>query len=88
MIVYRKLNEALRLQNIDILFLFRFFIRDLVQELKGNQWLESGSVYRGQSLSKRLKQSVGKLISINSFLSTTLHQNVARLVGILEISQV
>ena len=27
--VYRKLNEALRLQNIDILFLFRFFFHSI-----------------------------------------------------------
>jgi len=79
--VYRMLNKALRVQNIDILFLFRFFIRDLAQELKANQWLSPGSVYRGQSLSKdelkRLKQSIGKFISINSFLSTTLYPDVA-----------
>ncbi len=79
--IYRMLNKALRVQNIDILFLFRFFIRDLAEELKANQWLSPGSVYRGQMLSKpelkTLKQSVGKLISINSFLSTTLYREVA-----------
>lgn len=79
--VYRMLNKALRVQNIDILFLFRFFIRDLGQQLKENQWRSPGSVYRGQSLSKfelkRLEQSVGKLISVNSFLSTTLYRDVA-----------
>ncbi|CAF1662063.1 unnamed protein product, partial [Adineta ricciae] len=79
--VYRMLNKALRIRNIDILYLFRFFIRDLAEQLKENQWLSPGSVYRGQSLSKfeinRLEQSIGKLISINSFLSTTLHREVA-----------
>ncbi|UJR11993.1 hypothetical protein I4U23_016171 [Adineta vaga] len=79
--VYRMLNKALRVQHIDMLFLFRFFIRDLAQQLKENQWLLPGSVYRGQSLSKlelqKLQQSVGKLISINSFLSTTLYREVA-----------
>ncbi len=79
--IYRMLNKALRVRNIDILFLFRFFIRDLAEELKANQWLSPGSVYRGQMLSKpelkTLKQSVGKLISINSFLSTTLYREVA-----------
>ena len=79
--VYRMLNKALRVQNIDILFLFRFFIRDLEQQLRTHQWSSSGSAYRGQSLSTReleiLKQSVGKLISMNSFLSTTLYRDVA-----------
>ncbi|UJR07333.1 hypothetical protein I4U23_011620 [Adineta vaga] len=79
--VYRMLNKALRVQHTDMLFLFRFFIRDLAQQLKENQWLLPGSVYRGQSLSKlelqKLQQSVGKLISINSFLSTTLYREVA-----------
>ena len=79
--VYRMLNKALRAQNIDILFLFRFFIRDLGEQLKRNQWMSPGSAYRGQSLSKdelnRLRQSVGTVISINSFLSTTLYRDVA-----------
>jgi tetratricopeptide (TPR) repeat protein len=79
--VYRMLNKALREQNIDVLFAFRFLIRDLAQQLRANQLLASGSVYRGQSLSKyelnRLKESSGKLISINSFLSTTLYREVA-----------
>jgi len=79
--VYRMLNKALRVQNIDLLFLFRFFIRDLAHELKSNQWTSPGSVYRGQALSKtelnRLEKSIGKLISINSFLSTTLYPDVA-----------
>ena len=79
--VYRMLNKALRVQNIDTIFMFRFFIRDLGQQLKDNQWSMPGSVYRGQSLSKNelkaLQQSVGTVISINSFLSTTLYRAVA-----------
>ncbi|CAM4839819.1 unnamed protein product [Rotaria magnacalcarata] len=80
--VYRMLNKALRVQNIDVLFVFRFFLRDIAQQLKENQWSSPGYVYRGQSLSKyelkRLQQSVGKLISINSLLSTTLYRDVAK----------
>ena len=82
-LVYRMLNKALRVQNIDILFHLRFFIRDLAEQLKVNQLPCSGAVYRGQSLSKdelkRLKQSVGKLISVNSFLSTTLYPDIAKM---------
>jgi len=32
--VYRLLNKALRTQNIDLLFLFRFFIRDIYLQLE------------------------------------------------------
>ncbi|CAF3316302.1 unnamed protein product [Rotaria socialis] len=79
--VYRILNKALRVQNIDVLFVFRFFLRDIAQQLKENQWSSPGYVYRGQSLSKyeveRLQQSVGKLIGINSLFSTTLDRDIA-----------
>ncbi|CAF4690657.1 unnamed protein product, partial [Rotaria sp. Silwood2] len=75
--VYRMLNKALRLHNVDVLFLFRFFIRDLAEQPEENQLDYPTHVDRGQSLStyelKKLQQSVGKMISINSFLSTTLY---------------
>ena len=32
--LYRLLNKALRVQNIDLLFVFRFFIRDIRQQLE------------------------------------------------------
>ncbi len=66
--------------NIDLLYLFRFFIRDLRMQLERNQCLSHIRVYRGQHMSKEeiefLKNSVGHLISMNSFLSTSLNQNV------------
>ena len=73
--LYKMLNKALRTQNIDILFLFRFFIRDICRQLERNQCQKPILSYRGQVLSNdeldNLKKSVGKLISINSFFSTT-----------------
>ena len=81
--VYRMLNKALRVQNINTLFAFRFFIRDLAKELEANQWLYKGSVYRGQFMQrdeiKRLEESVGNLISINSFFSTSLDSQLANI---------
>jgi hypothetical protein len=44
------LNKALRKQNIDILFLFGFFIRDICYELKQNQCQYPIRVYREQML--------------------------------------
>lgn len=73
--VYRLLNKALRVQNIDSLFLFRFVITDIYQQLKQNQCQTPVRVYRGQVMSNdelnSLKGSIGKLISINSFFSTS-----------------
>ena len=77
--LYRMLNKALRVQNIDVLFLFRFFMRDLYQQLEKLQQEQDQTpvrVYRGQLMSKEeldvLHKSKGEIISINSFLSTSL----------------
>ena len=79
--VYRLLNAALRTDDIDLLFKFRFFIRDLFLQL--NELYQSSTkidknvitVYRGQLVSShelhRLKNNEGGLISMNTFVSTT-----------------
>ncbi|CAF1201581.1 unnamed protein product [Didymodactylos carnosus] len=83
--VYRLLNKAFRLKDIDMLFLFRFFIRDLYEQLQELSY--SGEpenvlrVYRGQSLKpdefERLNSSIGGFISLNSFISTSRHRTLA-----------
>ncbi|CAF3741635.1 unnamed protein product [Rotaria sp. Silwood1] len=79
--LYKMLNKALRVQNIDVLFLFRFFIRDIHRELERHQCQSPICVYRGQILSndelKNLRKSIGELISINSFFSTTTSRQQA-----------
>ncbi|CAF0711848.1 unnamed protein product [Adineta steineri] len=79
--LYRLLNKALRIQNIDFLFLFRFFIRDIENQLYENRYLSPTRVYRGQLISldelNILKRSQNKLISVNSFLSTSLNRQTA-----------
>jgi tetratricopeptide (TPR) repeat protein len=81
--LYRQLNKALRVQNIDLLFLFRFFIRDIEQQLENIKCTSSIHVYRGQLMSKDeveiLKNNTGQFISINSFLSTSIDRELARL---------
>ncbi len=81
--LYRLLNKALRVQNIDLLFLFRFFIRDIEQQLQKIKCTSSIHVYRGQLMSKDeveiLKNNTGQFISINSFLSTSIDRELARL---------
>ncbi len=86
--LYRMLNKALRTFNIHQLFLFRFLIRDLrnqLIQLRNNQSLSSiSTVYRCQHISRIeldiLQRSVNKIISMNSFLSTNLNQNLCRFI--------
>ena len=79
--LYRMLNKALRVQDIHLLFLFRFVIQDLWEQLKKYQYTFQATVYRGQYISKdeleELKRSKGQLISTNSFLSTTFDHQLA-----------
>ncbi|CAF0974270.1 unnamed protein product [Rotaria sordida] len=79
--LYRLLNKALRVQNIDLIYLFRFFIRDLYRQLLEYQCSSSINVYRGQLMFhdelEVLKNSIGKYISINSFFSTSLNRDLA-----------
>ncbi|CAF0772384.1 unnamed protein product [Rotaria sordida] len=79
--LYKMLNKALRVQDIKLLYLFRFFIRDLAQQLEKNKCSSIVRVYRGQKMSKKeiemFQNSVGQFISMNSFLSTSLKSEIA-----------
>ncbi|CAF1336374.1 unnamed protein product, partial [Didymodactylos carnosus] len=86
--VYRLLNKALRLENIDILLLFQFFIRDIHEQLEQLAHLhemttmsKTTTFYRAQLMSKEevdvLRYSLGNIISMKSFLSTTLSKAYA-----------
>jgi len=79
--LYRMLNKALRVQNIDLLFLLRFVIGDIYQQLKQYQHQSSIRVFRGQVMSidelNTLRQSIDNLISINSFFSTSTNRHQA-----------
>lgn len=73
--LFNLLNKELRRQNIHWLYLLRFFMKDIEQQLNNNKCSSKVRVYRAQLLSKDeiqvLKDSLGKLISIKSFFSTT-----------------
>jgi hypothetical protein len=79
--LYRQLNKALRVQNVYSLFVFRFFIRDIEKQLEKHQYASPIRVFRGQVMSneelKLLKDSVGQLISMNSFLSASVDRQLA-----------
>ncbi|CAM4903311.1 unnamed protein product [Rotaria socialis] len=86
--VYKILNKALRTQNMDKIFPFAPFIRDINKQLSDEHklWVEkqktsSITVHRGQLISKDevtlLKSNQGQLLSTNSFLSTSTNKEKA-----------
>lgn len=89
--VYRLLNKAIRTENIDLLFACRFFIVDLHRQLTSlhesyierlrSSNLNEHKVYHGQLMTEddftKLQTNVNQLISINSFLSTSIDPDVA-----------
>jgi len=84
--VYKLINKALRTEDINALYIYRFYIIDLRACLTENCKLlhETTSklrVYRGIKMSKieleRLRESVGHLISVNAFFSTSRQQCVS-----------
>ncbi|CAF0957874.1 unnamed protein product [Adineta steineri] len=91
--IYRLLNKALRTQNTEIIFKFRFFINDLHNQILQLylEYLESPSsstnhsltLYRGQCMKidevHLLERSVNQLISMNSFFSATTIKEIAEL---------
>ncbi|CAF1469955.1 unnamed protein product, partial [Didymodactylos carnosus] len=78
---YHLLNKALRTLDIDLLYLLGFFIRDLREQLEQYRSPSPIRIYRTQLMSKTEVQQLdnfrGQLISMNSFLSTTLDREVA-----------
>ncbi|CAF3796830.1 unnamed protein product [Adineta steineri] len=87
--LYRMLNQALRLMDVDMIVRMGFFINDLhcdIQRLHSEQFdghpsSTTFTVYRGQSLSKEdfteMTKTKGGLLSFNSFLSTSKNRNVS-----------
>ena len=85
--LYRLLNSALRRFDIQILFLFSFFIKDIEFQLKKEheQYLLKGEstkieVYRGQMMSKEEVEQLqdnknNPWIINNSYLSTTFDRS-------------
>ncbi|CAF0934735.1 unnamed protein product [Adineta steineri] len=83
--LYKLLNKALRTEDIELLFTFRFFIIDLCSVIEQeNQLLKNKgtlTLYRGTQMSReefeKIKENIGKTISTNGFLSTSRNINVS-----------
>ena len=83
--LYQQLNRALRTEDIDLLYKFRYFISDLSRSLLGEHEIlkdsfDSMTFYRGVKLAKEeattLEDNVGKIISTNGYLSTSFDRAV------------
>ncbi|CAF1277658.1 unnamed protein product [Rotaria sp. Silwood1] len=74
--IHRLINKAIRMKNFRILFLSRFYFQDIYQELQKHKCFKTIRVYRSYHLSKNqlnlFENSIGKIISINSFFLTNL----------------
>ena len=88
--LYRLLNEACRTEDIDLIYTFRNFISDILEQLQQEhtQFCDDMggvplTVYRGQCLSltelNHLRKNLGRLFSTNTFLSATGDFMVARI---------
>ncbi|CAF1514258.1 unnamed protein product [Adineta steineri] len=83
--LYKLLNKALRTEDIELLFTFRFFIIDLCSVIEEeNQFLKNNgtlTLYRGTQIPneelEKIKENIGKTISTNGFLSTSRNINVS-----------
>ncbi|CAF0720494.1 unnamed protein product [Rotaria sp. Silwood1] len=85
--VYKFINKALRTEDIDVLYQFRFYIMDLSEQLEKKfdelrkKQKDILRLYRGSKLSadevENFQQSIGNLISTNGYLSTSSERSVA-----------
>ncbi|CAF4414072.1 unnamed protein product, partial [Adineta steineri] len=83
--LYKLLNKALRTEDIELLFTFRFFIIDLCSAIEQEHQLLKNkgtlTLYRGTQIPneelEKIKENIGKTISTNGFLSTSRNINVS-----------
>ena len=87
----KRVNNALRQQNFQAILDFRFFLLDMQAQLqtaysKFASFYFIGDImtfYRGQRMSKeemdllKMKRQTGSLITVNSYLSTSISLNIA-----------
>ena len=76
--ISRIIDKALRRKNFHLLFLMRFFLQDIYREIISTKSLKPIRVYRSQLIFKNdfqiLENSIGKLLSFNSFFLTNLNR--------------
>jgi tetratricopeptide (TPR) repeat protein len=81
--LHKLLNKAFRTEDIELIYIFRFFIIDLCSaiEKQYEQIKTEGTVtlYRGTQILvedlEKLKQNINKIVSINGFFSTSRNRD-------------
>jgi tetratricopeptide (TPR) repeat protein len=84
--LYRLLNKAFRTRNIDFICQFRYFLIGLYKKFQELSEIQKEiyplTVYRGQTINtnelKRLQLNVEHFISVNTIMSTSRLENIAR----------
>lgn len=75
----RLLTKAIRIQNLDLLLIFRFFIRDIQRSIEQNHCTNPLHTYRSSLMShdeiQLFRNSVGEFLSINGFFLTNPHRH-------------
>lgn len=82
---YHMLNQALRIEDIEIIIKMGFFLQDLHQQIKElhskAEHKSSFTVYRGQGMLnedfQKIRRSEYGLLAFNSFLSTSLNESIS-----------
>ena len=86
--IYKLINKALRTEDIDALYTYRFYINDLCACLEENcqllrEYASVITVYRGMRMSKAelelVETNIGHLIAMNGFWSTTRRMDIAEI---------
>ena len=86
--IYKLINKALRTEDVDALYTYRFYINDLYACLEENcqllrEYTSAIAVYRGMRMSgaeiQRVQSNIGHLIAMNGFWSTTRKMGVAEM---------
>ena len=81
--LYKLLNKALRTEDVQLLYIFRFFLIDLCSIIEKRKLRGRGTlkVYRGTKISKdefkKLNENLGEIISTNGFLSTSKNKEIS-----------
>lgn len=79
--ISRLFIQAFETMDMDLLYASQFFLRDLREQIEAKPLSQSLHLYRAQLMStselRHLKDSMGEIISIDTFLLTSLHRERA-----------
>ena len=84
--LYRLVNKALRTEDVELLYIFRFFLIDLCSTIDEHRLQPTNEqkhvqVYRGTQISddefEKFQFNIGQVIATNGFLSTSKNRRIS-----------